>query len=357
MKHPLLPALVLLGLGLTSCTVNYYGLDHRQSTQTRRSTYHSRGPAYYPPGGGQIGGVRPPVGGSGPDVIKTPSTGGTKPPTGSGQTGGIKTPPPTWETGGIKSPPPTGGETGGIKTPPPSWETGGIKTPPAGSGPVTIKPPVEGETVIIKTPPTDWQTGGIKPPSAGGSGEAINIKPPAEDEIRNPEQPPVKHETGGIKPPTSWETGGIKMPLETTNPTGGGKLTEIDRQEPLLIFAKTPCMGLCPDFTATFWADGRVTYEGRQHVASLGTHQLQLPADRVSDLVSEAQNMGFAEFKSRYTGNTSDLPSTILTIRQPDGSSKTVQAEEDAPAALLKLFAHISGELDALVGAPADLAK
>ncbi|GAA3994844.1 hypothetical protein GCM10022408_01570 [Hymenobacter fastidiosus] len=348
--------MLLLSLGaLGSCTVNYYGLDQNQTAYSRRAPYPSRRPerpVYYPPAGGETGGVRPPATGSGPGGVRTPpsggQTGGIKPPppvrvdpvgikipTSGGETGGIKPPPTGGETGGIK-PPPTGGETGGIKPPPPAGgETGGIKPPPTGAGPTGIRPPV------------DINPDDVKPPrSRVGS---VGITPPPEKETGGIKPPPVEPETGGIKPPPPSGTGGIK-PTRGLEAAGGREVADAESQEPVMVFTKTSCLGPCPDFTASIWADGRVTYVGKQNVAKVGTYELRLSAATVSGFLRAAQKIEFRSYKSHYTSGTTDLPSTILTIRQADGHSKTVQVEENAPPALQELFAHINGELDGLVG-------
>jgi len=348
---------LLLGLGSASCTVNLYSAD--QASTYQQGPRPPRPPGTRPPY--QTGGVRPPQ---------------PQPPTGA-TAGGVKTPPASWETGGIRQPvrqnpvgvkppvrggetggvptPPTSGETGGVKTPPNNWQTGGIKTPPASGNPVGVKPPVEAGTNGAGTAPNNWQTGGIKSPLPTGT-SPVGVKPPVEAETGGTSTPPTGTETGSTQNP-AWETGGIKSPLVGMESNSGKEAAENEGSGPLVTFTKTRCMGICPDFTATIWADGRVTYTGNQNVAKIGTHELHLPAATVSEFVREAQKIQFTSFRSHYASGATDLPSTILTIRQADGSSKTVQAEDDAPAALQELFAHINEELNKLVGNPMDAAR
>lgn len=123
---------------------------------------------------------------------------------------------------------------------------------------------------------------------------------------------------------------------------------------PVIVFRQTPCFGICPDYDATIYPNGRVTYVGRQHTKLTGTHELKLPAATVAMILAEARNIGFRKLQPHYTENTSDLPSTFLSIRQPDGTLKTVQVEEGAPASLQKLLHYISGELDKISSNTAD---
>ncbi|TYZ06015.1 hypothetical protein FY528_19830 [Hymenobacter lutimineralis] len=111
--------------------------------------------------------------------------------------------------------------------------------------------------------------------------------------------------------------------------------------EPVLLFEKTPCFGPCPVYKATIYADGRVQYEGEQNVPLIGKHALRLPADTVTYIRRQAESMGFGSLRSAYSQNVTDLPSTYLTLRQPDGSLKEVRVEGGAPAELEKLLAYI----------------
>ncbi|RYU79170.1 DUF6438 domain-containing protein [Hymenobacter persicinus] len=120
---------------------------------------------------------------------------------------------------------------------------------------------------------------------------------------------------------------------------------------PVLVFKRTPCFGTCPDYDATIYADGRVQYEGRSNVSKVGTHELKLPAATVRKVLADAQRLGFAQLNDRYAPKTvTDLPSTFLSVRQPNGQLKTVQVEGPAPAGLQELFDYLSAELDKAAG-------
>ncbi|MBG8555343.1 DUF6438 domain-containing protein [Hymenobacter guriensis] len=130
-----------------------------------------------------------------------------------------------------------------------------------------------------------------------------------------------------------------------SNLTAQGTATEAtaapQSEGPALIFRKTPCFGTCPAYTATIYADGRVEYEGQSNVPLTGTHQLRLPADTVAYIRREADRIGFAKLRPVYTANISDVPSTYLTMPQPDGTMKEVRVDVDAPAELTKLLEYI----------------
>ena len=117
---------------------------------------------------------------------------------------------------------------------------------------------------------------------------------------------------------------------------------------PVLTFERTPCFGTCPGYIMQVYADGRVAYEGRRAVPLMGKQDLKMPAATVADLLRMAKEAHFEQFQNRYSQNTSDLPSTIVAVRQPNGQLKTVVVEEGAPDNVRALFAHFGQQFDAL---------
>lgn len=125
--------------------------------------------------------------------------------------------------------------------------------------------------------------------------------------------------------------------------------TQKQTAQPVIVFQRTPCFGICPDYEATIYPDGRVTLIGRQHVNRIGTHEMRLPQATVDKILAEARQAGFAQLRAHYAPeNVTDLPSTILSIRQADGTLKTVQVEAEPPAGLKPLLDYVGTELDKL---------
>ncbi|GAA3918009.1 DUF6438 domain-containing protein [Hymenobacter algoricola] len=120
---------------------------------------------------------------------------------------------------------------------------------------------------------------------------------------------------------------------------------------PVIVFRKTSCLGPCPEYEATIYPDGRVSYMGRSNVPKMGAHEFRLAPATVKKMLADAQSLGFRKLNDRYTTkNVADLPSTFLSIRQPAGTLKTVQVEDAAPAGLQALLDYISQELDKISG-------
>ncbi|ALD20371.1 DUF6438 domain-containing protein [Hymenobacter sp. DG25A] len=121
--------------------------------------------------------------------------------------------------------------------------------------------------------------------------------------------------------------------------------TQASAKLPILIFEKTPCFGRCPAYKATVYRNGRLSYEGLSNVPLLGQHELQLPAATVNHILKEAQRIGFARLQGVYSQNTSDLPSTYISILQPDCNLKEVRVEEGAPEELNKLLQYVHEQI------------
>lgn len=123
-----------------------------------------------------------------------------------------------------------------------------------------------------------------------------------------------------------------------------------EKQEkgPVLTFERTPCFGTCPAYTMQVFADGRVAYEGRRAVPLLGQQELRLPAAAVGDMLRAAREYKFEEFNSQYSRGTTDLPSTVIAVRQPNGLLKTVTVEEGAPQNVQAFVTYLTNQLDKL---------
>ena len=120
--------------------------------------------------------------------------------------------------------------------------------------------------------------------------------------------------------------------------------TAADRRElgPVLTFERTPCFGTCPGYSMKVYENGRVEYAGTRAVPMMGQRELKLPVAAIADLQRQAQEAHFDQFEKRYSRNTSDLPSTIIGVRQPSGLLKLVTVEEGEPENVRDLFTNFS---------------
>ncbi|OGX88422.1 hypothetical protein BEN47_08735 [Hymenobacter lapidarius] len=117
---------------------------------------------------------------------------------------------------------------------------------------------------------------------------------------------------------------------------------------PVLTFERTACFGKCPTYVMQVYADGRVVYEGRRYVPLMGLQELKLPAATVAEMLRNAKEANFEQFQERYAMNTSDLPSTVVGVRQANGQLKIVTVEEGAPTNVNMFFTYLSTRFDQL---------
>ena len=147
-------------------------------------------------------------------------------------------------------------------------------------------------------------------------------------------------------------TGSLAVPAcaQKTHPRKTTAQTAADRKEfgPVLTFQRTPCFGTCPGYLMKVYADGRVEYEGTRAVPMMGQRELQLPPAALANMLHQAQESHFEQFKDSYLSGATDLPSTIIAIRQPNGELKKVVIEGNAPDDVRQLATALGSQFDAL---------
>ena len=114
---------------------------------------------------------------------------------------------------------------------------------------------------------------------------------------------------------------------------------------PVMSFGRTPCLGKCPHFTARFFADGRVEYEGFRYAPVEGKRTFTIDPAAVQRCLREAEQIGFRQLPDSYSKGASDMPSTTLAITAADGRTKAIRVEEGAPEKLQALFALVEKQL------------
>lgn len=110
------------------------------------------------------------------------------------------------------------------------------------------------------------------------------------------------------------------------------------------------CRGTCPVYRVEVYGDGRVRFEGRDHVAHLGLQTSNVPTVAVRELVEAIQASQFAVADTAYVMNSAscgqyatDLPVSTLSARV---GSRVKRVERDpgcrnAPTFLRALEAKV----------------
>ncbi|UOQ71966.1 DUF6438 domain-containing protein [Hymenobacter cellulosilyticus] len=137
-----------------------------------------------------------------------------------------------------------------------------------------------------------------------------------------------------------------KVKVVTKKPVAAKKVEAV----PVIVFKRTPCFGTCPHYEATIFSDGHVSYIGYRYVPLTGPHEMKIPLATVNKILDDARRLNFATYEERYSQGSTDLPATILSIRQANGQLKTVQAEEGTPPELETLLKFVGAEIEKVSG-------
>jgi hypothetical protein len=108
----------------------------------------------------------------------------------------------------------------------------------------------------------------------------------------------------------------------------------------IITLERTMCFGKCPVYTLTIYGDGTVNYEGKKHVAVMGSQMARISENKVSQLIDEFMRINYFSLKDSYTRRgMTDMPSAITSIRI-GGREKTVHhyyGDRTAPPELKEL--------------------
>lgn len=111
-----------------------------------------------------------------------------------------------------------------------------------------------------------------------------------------------------------------------------------------------PCRGFCPVYRVEVYDDGKVHFEGKQNVASVGAHDGTTSTAEIQKLAQAIGNSAVASADSAYVMDSkgcgpysTDLPVSVLTVRIGT-RLKTIQYDpgcRNAPRYLQTLVAQI----------------
>lgn len=93
------------------------------------------------------------------------------------------------------------------------------------------------------------------------------------------------------------------------------------KENALLYYGKTPCMGSCPVFDMYIYNDGKVVYKGFQNVTLKGEHKFSISKKHVEEIKKELKEIDF-DIKVE---TVRDLPNLILKY---NGKKLTVKNQE-----------------------------
>lgn len=74
---------------------------------------------------------------------------------------------------------------------------------------------------------------------------------------------------------------------------------------------RTACYGRCPVYTIVIHGDGRVLYEGQEHVTLQGHAEGMLSRDQIAELGRAIDSADYFSLRDSYANNADGCPSTV----------------------------------------------
>ncbi|MBK9017594.1 MAG: hypothetical protein IPM82_28085 [Saprospiraceae bacterium] len=103
------------------------------------------------------------------------------------------------------------------------------------------------------------------------------------------------------------------------------------------IYKKTGCFGLCPIYEVQFFVDGRVKWNGKMNVGTLGIKDATVDRETIAQIARTADRIKFFNMDRRYPDyQVWDAPSTVIYLNM-NGKEHQVENILDAPAELKEL--------------------
>jgi hypothetical protein len=124
---------------------------------------------------------------------------------------------------------------------------------------------------------------------------------------------------------------------------------------PAVTLERTPCFGTCPVYTVAISRDGKVEFDGKNHVADSGQATATIPPEQVDSLLAELEAVGYFGFADAYVMDSpacgmyaTDSP-TVITSATRDGETKTVRHDRGCSAAPPEL-SQLEQRIDEVAG-------
>jgi len=115
---------------------------------------------------------------------------------------------------------------------------------------------------------------------------------------------------------------------------------------------KGPCFGYCPVYTATFFSDGRATYEGKAPHGrepmpgyKIGEYAGKVGTERFDALANLADSLGFFTWTD-FTQRATDLPTTKIFITRGDSTHAVTIYALNPPDEMRALMQRLEALVD-----------
>ena len=91
-------------------------------------------------------------------------------------------------------------------------------------------------------------------------------------------------------------------------------------------FARTACMGTCPDYIVEIWGNGTLHYNGRECVQSKGEHVSHISQAQVRALFTALKDADFFSLLDSYNVGTFDAPGISISLQYDEWRKYVVDA-------------------------------
>ena len=100
----------------------------------------------------------------------------------------------------------------------------------------------------------------------------------------------------------------------------------------IISLQREACYGTCPIYKIEVYNDGSGVYTGTQFVENIGIRIFNLSENQINLILTQAESIKFTNMKEEYSQPISDLPTTIIQIKD-----KRIKNHIGAPKTLKNL--------------------
>src|SRR5258706_8044593 len=125
----------------------------------------------------------------------------------------------------------------------------------------------------------------------------------------------------------------------------------------LITLERSVCFGTCPSYIVTLASDGKVTWEGRDFVKTIGKATAQIRPEAFDKLVKEFEKIKFATLDDKYETGTrgcpesaTDNPSAQVSIRTNGKTKGVLHYYGCRDSEVLRKLTALERKIDEVIG-------
>lgn len=125
---------------------------------------------------------------------------------------------------------------------------------------------------------------------------------------------------------------------------------------PVITLQRTPCFGTCPAYKLMIYEDGKVEYEGKDHVKRKGKAEGRITKEELEKLIAEFERIDYLNLADNYTSDSKNCPQiwtdhpTAVTSLNWKGKKKTITHYHGCRgSSVLEQLTALEDEIDQVV--------